>query len=748
MASQRGRRTTKKATHDPDFEYGMSSEQEINSQNTVVSEQNDSDSSYHENTPTPTRAVEENVGGGQEEVVAVQEGVQSSSGRKEVDNSPSAIWLRKWKTSDPGLCCVCLDEDATKDNVLVYCDGKECDVVVHQECYGIITLPRSEDPWYCDRCMAFPWEAVRCALCPNKNGAFRRIKASDGVNEPMVWVHILCAFWMPGMHIGSAADLRDIQVVNVDPKNWGKKCHVCNSEEGAAIHCDAGQCKNWVHATCAVAYGLTEYVDEENISDPYFIYCKQHGPNDHPRQNRIEKWIRMRDDFLANESARRAEERNLYLQSGEPGQNLREIFEDAYHGYTSQREVRIIETRRRIVQQASKHNGLIDAKEKAEKNVRDFRAKIPNVKVENTALKNYLEKANEALLSLVPQMRNLQVEIHDGDSNSAKIETLMESMANKNNIRWSKEIKKVAKSIKLKQLNTNEMRSLNLKSVVSALARAAKVEKERARQRGRRNGVKSRGRPKTPSKGKEKIVANKEETPEGDGCDEQQTPNKRTTRSRTASVKGKEKLVEDEVDVALPNELRKVPRLRIVNRESQQMAENVIETSTPKRKHSELPKSPDITTDCSSKRKRVQENLSIASTNTTEANSSSSKKNNSKRGKRKRTEDVPSEITTENTSNVDEQTRADVLSNNDQTSTSTPADEVSQSAPAKRQYKKTRKSVNKGKKVDEQSPTDISINQTSTPTQVESETIQSAQDDSPSAKAKKPSKKVKKSPKS
>jgi hypothetical protein len=460
----------------------------------------------------------------------------------------------------------------------------------------------------------------------------------------------------------------------------------------------------------------------------------------------------MRDDFLAGECLKRSDERNVQLQGGVPGQNLREMFEDAYAGYTAQREVRITDARRRIVQQASKHNGLIDAKEKAEKNVRDFRAKIPNVRGENTALKSYLEKVNEAILSLVPHMRNIQVEIHDEGSNYTKIETLMESMAIKNNIVWSKEIKRIAKSIKVKQLNTNEMRSLNLKGVVSALAKAAKEEKEKARHRGRRNGVKNRGRPKTPSKGKEKNVVNQEEIPEGEDYDGQQTP-KRTTRSRAASIKGKEKSVEDEGDSQksdLLNEnsiksqqLRKVPRLRIVSLDSQQMTENAIESETPKRKRAELPsqdQSPDITNEVqagSSKRKRVQENLSNTSTNTTEAESISSKKN--KRSKRKRVEDVLSE----STSNVDDQTQADISNNNDQISTSIPPDEVVQSAPAKRQYKKSRKSANKGKKVDEQTPTSSDAIQVET-----SETIQDDSPSSTSAKAKRSSKKAKKTTKS
>jgi hypothetical protein len=384
------------------------------------------------------------------------------------------------------------------------------------------------------------------------------------------------------------------------------------------------------------------------------------------------------------------------------------------------------------VQQASKHNGLIDAKEKIEKNVRDFRAKIPAVKVENMALRNYLEKANETVLSLIPYMQNVQAEIHDGISSSAKVETLMEAMTSKTNIHWSKEIKEVAKSIKVKQLNIKEVRHLNLKSVVSALARVAKEEKEKARQKGRRGGVKNRGRPKTPNKVKEKVTVNQGETQEGDDGDEQPTP-KRNTRSRTANIKGKEKFVEDEVDAqkdVLPtdnpqSQPKKIPRLKIVSRESQTDESK----REPKRKRVEQPiqdQLPDIKTEVQDnlpKRKRVQENLSTASTPTqstdiTEvqegrANTESSApasaasitsmttaKRNNKRGKRKRAEEPPSEVT------VEEERKQN---NNDQTSASMPSDEVTKSVPVKRQYRRTRKSTNKEKKkADEQTPTSTS----------------------------------------
>lgn len=40
-----------------------------------------------------------------------------------------------------GGCCVCSDERGWPENPLVYCDGQNCTVAVHQACYGIVTVP-------------------------------------------------------------------------------------------------------------------------------------------------------------------------------------------------------------------------------------------------------------------------------------------------------------------------------------------------------------------------------------------------------------------------------------------------------------------------------------------------------------------------------------------------------------------------------------------------------------------------------
>ncbi len=52
-------------------------------------------------------------------------------------NQPLASCKMKEKEMIGG-CCVCSDEKGYSDNPLVYCDGDNCDVAVHQ---GLLSLP-------------------------------------------------------------------------------------------------------------------------------------------------------------------------------------------------------------------------------------------------------------------------------------------------------------------------------------------------------------------------------------------------------------------------------------------------------------------------------------------------------------------------------------------------------------------------------------------------------------------------------
>ena len=78
--------------------------------------------------------------------------VVSTTSIQTIPNAVSILDLKMLEDEKQmvGGCCVCADDSGYSDNQLVYCDGHECLVAVHQGCYGIITVP--EGNWYCKVC--------------------------------------------------------------------------------------------------------------------------------------------------------------------------------------------------------------------------------------------------------------------------------------------------------------------------------------------------------------------------------------------------------------------------------------------------------------------------------------------------------------------------------------------------------------------------------------------------------------------
>ena len=70
----------------------------------------------------------------------------------------------------------------TCSNAILLCDGNGCAVAVHQQCYGVASLPQGD--WRCDGCEAGLDPAARhCLLCPAAGGALRSV-ASMGTVVP------------------------------------------------------------------------------------------------------------------------------------------------------------------------------------------------------------------------------------------------------------------------------------------------------------------------------------------------------------------------------------------------------------------------------------------------------------------------------------------------------------------------------------------------------------------------------------
>lgn len=113
-----------------------------------------------------------------------------------------------------GGCCVCSDERGWPENPLVYCDGQNCTVAVHQACYGIVTVPTG--PWYCRKCESQERTSrVRCAICPSRDGALKKTDTSG-------WAHVVCALYIPEIRFGNVTTMEPIILTLIPQERYSK----------------------------------------------------------------------------------------------------------------------------------------------------------------------------------------------------------------------------------------------------------------------------------------------------------------------------------------------------------------------------------------------------------------------------------------------------------------------------------------------------------------------------------------------
>ena len=188
-----------------------------------------------------------------------------------------------------GGCCVCADENGWEANPLVYCDGPNCEVAVHQGCYGIIKVPEGE--WYCAKCADLlthiklnggenvmeMHETPRCELCPFGHGALKRTDNGG-------WAHVICALYIPEVRFGDVHSMDPVILNDVPLERFQQPCYLCTERgdrkqalQGACMSCNKLGCKRVFHVTCAQAEGLLceEGAGSKNVK--YCGYCSQHA---------------------------------------------------------------------------------------------------------------------------------------------------------------------------------------------------------------------------------------------------------------------------------------------------------------------------------------------------------------------------------------------------------------------------------------------------------------------------------------
>ncbi|XP_019856876.1 PREDICTED: protein Jade-1-like [Amphimedon queenslandica] len=137
------------------------------------------------------------------------------------------------------VCDVCKDPEREEANEMIFCDS--CNVCVHQACYGVQLIPKGS--WLCRPCTSQQSRPFQCLLCPNKNGAMKRVKPGNG------WAHMSCALWIPEVKIANIDKMEPITNIDSIPvSRWNLMCCICRERNGACIQCSYPTCVSSYHA--------------------------------------------------------------------------------------------------------------------------------------------------------------------------------------------------------------------------------------------------------------------------------------------------------------------------------------------------------------------------------------------------------------------------------------------------------------------------------------------------------------------
>ncbi|XP_037568530.1 PHD finger protein rhinoceros-like isoform X2 [Dermacentor silvarum] len=167
------------------------------------------------------------------------------------------------------VCDVCRSPDSEEGNEMVFCD--QCDLCVHQACYGIQRIP--EGSWVCRTCAL----GIRppCLLCPTRGGAMKSTRSGQK------WAHVSCALWIPEVSIGCVEKMEPIMKISqIPPSRWALTCCLCRERIGACIQCSVKACKRAYHVTCAFENGLEmKAIIDDNPDDEVKLksYCPKHS---------------------------------------------------------------------------------------------------------------------------------------------------------------------------------------------------------------------------------------------------------------------------------------------------------------------------------------------------------------------------------------------------------------------------------------------------------------------------------------
>jgi uncharacterized membrane protein YgcG len=142
-----------------------------------------------------------------------------------------------------------------------------CDIAVHQQCYGVRTIPQHD--YFCHPCAAHiaaggkdrkvytvtrkGLHHLQCVLCSERaprGGAFTSTDIGSDA-----WVHVVCARWLSQQHSSIKLDNHSYKVQCAqflqERKSPVGVCLFCRQSEGGLLRCMTEGCQTRFHVSCA-----------------------------------------------------------------------------------------------------------------------------------------------------------------------------------------------------------------------------------------------------------------------------------------------------------------------------------------------------------------------------------------------------------------------------------------------------------------------------------------------------------------
>ncbi|XP_002989242.2 uncharacterized protein LOC9650015 isoform X1 [Selaginella moellendorffii] len=184
-------------------------------------------------------------------------------------------------------CHVCSSGDSDAWNQIIFCES--CNVAVHQECYGVQSIPDGQ--WLCSWCAyrqrgggaveADDQGTFSCVLCPCKRGALKPVAVeADSSSKQTRFAHLFCTQWVPETFLQDTVAMEPVKnVEGVREERWRLVCIVCKERHGACIQCSHGLCATAFHPLCARDAKLLMEVSSREDTDEVDLraYCPKHS---------------------------------------------------------------------------------------------------------------------------------------------------------------------------------------------------------------------------------------------------------------------------------------------------------------------------------------------------------------------------------------------------------------------------------------------------------------------------------------